>query len=389
MRVLIADHDDVARRWLVRQIESLGHTCLVATDGPSAWEVLAEHGVDVVLTEWALPGIDGAQLCRQLKARELPTYTYFALVTSYAHLDHLARALRSDIDDYWTKPFTPASLAARLLLAERTVATHRRVEALVRATQHFATEPEPAQLLDRLAEAAVAAVGGHAAAIYLRDVAGPGLAPVASTEPALLAAPIGPDHGGAVACAVRTETNAVKNDYQHANGTLPSLVDAGVTASVAVPLRRAGCIIGALKVVSHAPNAAFTALDVRTLEMLVSLASETLAAYDRARLTGVQLAVRTAQHELNNRLALTVGWAELLATDPALTPRLQALAVEAQRGAERAAQVVDQLRQLTRLEEIDWGAGVGSTIRLGEATGPLPNQAPASAPTPGAAWMMP
>ena len=92
----------------------------------------------------------------------------------------------------------------------------------------------------------------------------------------------------------------------------------------------------------------------------------------RARLEGVLLAVRTLEHELNNTLALTVGWAGLAAADPALPAALRPAVEEARRGAEAAVDIVQRLRQLTHIEEIQWGPNLHSTIDLSRASGGVP-----------------
>ena len=73
------------------------------------------------------------------------------------------------------------------------------------------------------------------------------------------------------------------------------------------------------------------------------VAREHVAGLERARLAGVQLAARTAQHELNNSLALTLGNAEMLAEHPDLPTDLRVLADQSLRGAQLAAEAVDRL----------------------------------------------
>jgi signal transduction histidine kinase len=92
-----------------------------------------------------------------------------------------------------------------------------------------------------------------------------------------------------------------------------------------------------------------------------------VAGLERARLAGVRLAARTAQHELNNSLALTLGNAEMLAEHPDLPTDLRVLADQSLRGAQLAADAVDRLVRVDRVRERDWGPLLGSTIDLGRA----------------------
>lgn len=83
------------------------------------------------------------------------------------------------------------------------------------------------------------------------------------------------------------------------------------------------------------------------------------------RLEGVLLAAHTAQHELNNRLALTAGYAELLERDPRLPPSLHMAASEALRGAQEAAAILTRLCNMTELREVAWGPSLAPTLDLG------------------------
>jgi PAS domain S-box-containing protein len=88
---------------------------------------------------------------------------------------------------------------------------------------------------------------------------------------------------------------------------------------------------------------------------------------DNARLEGALLAVRTMQHELNNQLLLTAGYAELISQDPALPERLRALAEHALHGATEAAAILARLDQLTEIRELNWGPRLEPTIDLDPA----------------------
>jgi DNA-binding response OmpR family regulator len=121
-------------------------------------------------------------------------------------------------------------------------------------------------------------------------------------------------------------------------------------------------------------------LDVDDLQLRL-IAAERVTAVHRqlaeaqraeGRLEGVMLATRTLEHELGNKLALTVGYAELLAASSDLPPALQQAAREALRGATEAFRLVEQLQQIKRIEETDWGPRVGPTIDIARSTAPCP-----------------
>jgi signal transduction histidine kinase len=92
-----------------------------------------------------------------------------------------------------------------------------------------------------------------------------------------------------------------------------------------------------------------------------------LAALERARLEGVLLAARTAQHELNNRLGVVLGYAEMLAEYPGLPESMAEVVSEIVSGTKDLAETVDQLRRVTRIREAPRPPLTGPTLNLTES----------------------
>jgi two-component system, cell cycle response regulator len=127
MRILIADDSPTPRLMLRRALEQLGHECLVASDGAEAWQLFQGSNVDVVVSDWMMPGMDGDELCRRVRADPDAPYAYFILHTSLEDLGHVIKGMQAGADDYLTKPFEPDQLATRLIAADRVTALHRRL----------------------------------------------------------------------------------------------------------------------------------------------------------------------------------------------------------------------------------------------------------------------
>ena len=85
MQILIADDDATSRLLLQAIVTKLGHECLVAEDGSSAWELLSSGGIDVLLTDWMMPGLDGPELCRRVRDEPSDSYVYIVLTTGLDH----------------------------------------------------------------------------------------------------------------------------------------------------------------------------------------------------------------------------------------------------------------------------------------------------------------
>jgi len=122
-RILIAEDDTVTRLILKHWIERWGYEIVVVENGSDAWEVLQkERPPEVVIVDWAMPGIDGIELCRRLRDKSRSYYHYILMVTASTDELDVVHALESGADDCIGKPFGEAELRARLLVASRILA---------------------------------------------------------------------------------------------------------------------------------------------------------------------------------------------------------------------------------------------------------------------------
>ena len=127
MRILIADDDSTSRLVLKAAASRLGHECLVAEDGSSAWDLLSTGEVDVLLTDWMMPGVDGPELCRRVRRELSGQYVYIVLITSLNQREQVMNGMTAGADDYLIKPIDPFNLQTRLIAAERVTALHRQL----------------------------------------------------------------------------------------------------------------------------------------------------------------------------------------------------------------------------------------------------------------------
>ncbi len=127
MRILIADDDATSRVVLKAIVARLGHECLVAKDGTSAWEQLSSEGVDVLLTDWMMPGVDGPELCARVRDELGDRYIYIVLITKLGHPEQVLEGMSAGADDYLIKPVDPFAVQTRLVAAERVISLHRQL----------------------------------------------------------------------------------------------------------------------------------------------------------------------------------------------------------------------------------------------------------------------
>lgn len=128
MRVLIAEDDAVSRSILRRSVERLGHECLMAADGEEAWRIYQSHAeTSVIISDWMMPGLDGLDLCRMVRANSKERYTYFIFLTALQEKKHLLAGLDAGADDYLSKPLDRDELQMRLISASRVTSLHHRL----------------------------------------------------------------------------------------------------------------------------------------------------------------------------------------------------------------------------------------------------------------------
>jgi len=120
MTILIADDDPVSCRLLDRLLRKWGYEVIAVNNGTEAWEVLqANDAPRVALLDWMMPGVDGLEICRRIRARSSQPYVYIMLLTANDKVGNLVEGLESGADDYLTKPFHPQELRARLRVGLR------------------------------------------------------------------------------------------------------------------------------------------------------------------------------------------------------------------------------------------------------------------------------
>ena len=126
MKVLVVEDGRTTRMMLRAAVEGLGHECLTAADGTEAWELFRAQGADVIISDWLMPGIEGPELCRLVRAHPGP-YTYFVLLTAFGDRSHAVEGMQAGADDYLPKTLEVGDLHLRLIAAQRVSDLHKRL----------------------------------------------------------------------------------------------------------------------------------------------------------------------------------------------------------------------------------------------------------------------
>ena len=127
--VLVVDDDDAQRMLACTMIEHLGYPVMEAEDGQQALDVMLHAPVSIVVSDWMMAGMDGIDLCRLVRERDLGRYVYFILVTGRTTRADLLQGMQAGADDFLTKPIDWPLLEARLRVAHRIVSLEQRLRA--------------------------------------------------------------------------------------------------------------------------------------------------------------------------------------------------------------------------------------------------------------------
>ena len=137
MKILLAEDSSVTRVLFEAIITEAGHNVTSVEDGHAAWDSFERERPPLVIIDWMMPGLDGIQLCRRIRASDGGQDTFVLLLTGRGTSEDVESALDAGVDDFVAKPVSTEVLRARVCIAERRIhqnAVRRATEeALARA----------------------------------------------------------------------------------------------------------------------------------------------------------------------------------------------------------------------------------------------------------------
>ena len=169
----MVDDERAIRRLLRLYLTDAGFTVAEAADGEAAIEQVRRGGIDLVLLDLMLPGMDGYEVCRRLREiRNVPVI----MVTARSDEAHRITGLELGADDYVVKPFSPVEVVARVKAVMRRVSAppdpHRVLRAgpaEIEPTGRRVTVGEREVDLTRLEFDLLAELAAHPRVVYTRE----------------------------------------------------------------------------------------------------------------------------------------------------------------------------------------------------------------------------
>lgn len=114
MEILIVEDEREIAEIIQECLDAEGFTCRVCHDGNTALRMYSEHQPDLIILDIRLPGMDGLEVCTQIRAKPAANDPYILMLTSRGEEIDRIIGLSTGADDYYLKPFSPRELVARV-----------------------------------------------------------------------------------------------------------------------------------------------------------------------------------------------------------------------------------------------------------------------------------
>ncbi|NRP13409.1 MULTISPECIES: PP2C family protein-serine/threonine phosphatase [unclassified Aliiroseovarius] len=138
--VLVVDDSRAQRMIVSSTLKRQGFTVVEAGSGEEALEKIATEDIDLILSDWMMPGMDGLELCQAFRAMERDKYGYFILLTSKSEKGAVAQGLDVGADDFLNKPVNAEELRARINAGGRIMSMERELQEKNRLVNATLTE---------------------------------------------------------------------------------------------------------------------------------------------------------------------------------------------------------------------------------------------------------
>lgn len=126
-RVIVVDDEESNRLILSTLLQRFGYQCLGAKDGLDAILQMDREPCEIAIMDWHMPGMDGIELIRLLRARPFKQPPYLVFTTGDPDPQILRAAFEAGADDFIRKPIESAELLARLHAARRVLGLEKRI----------------------------------------------------------------------------------------------------------------------------------------------------------------------------------------------------------------------------------------------------------------------
>ena len=134
-KVLVVDDERDIIELVSYNLEKEGFKVISAMDGEKALELVSSKEPEIIILDLMLPGIDGLDVCRELKRNDKTSSIPIIMLTAKGEESDIVIGLELGADDYITKPFSPRILVARVKAVLRRIETKEEEEKIIKIEQ--------------------------------------------------------------------------------------------------------------------------------------------------------------------------------------------------------------------------------------------------------------
>jgi two-component system chemotaxis response regulator CheY len=116
MKIITIDDSSTMRRIIKNTLSRIGYgsDVLEAEDGKQALDILSQNKVDLIITDWNMPNMDGLTFVKKIRSMHEWDDVPIIMVTTEAAKEDILEALKAGVNNYIVKPFTPEVLKEKI-----------------------------------------------------------------------------------------------------------------------------------------------------------------------------------------------------------------------------------------------------------------------------------
>lgn len=121
LKIIVAEDNLVQRLYLAKLIEKLGYDAVPVEGGNEALAMVRDTSIQIVISDYMMPDLNGIDLTRAIRALDLEHYVYVIMITGSESDEIRAEAIEAGVDDFLNKMRSPVMLNARIRAASRLI----------------------------------------------------------------------------------------------------------------------------------------------------------------------------------------------------------------------------------------------------------------------------
>lgn len=138
--VLVVDDDPASVNLIAKVVGAAGHEVVTAQDEMEGLQRVLQDGIQLIITDWMMPDMDGLELCRAIRAHEGVSFAYVIVLTASTDEGRIVEAFEAGADDFLSKPFNRRELLARLRGGLRIIRLQQDLDRRSREVHRFNAE---------------------------------------------------------------------------------------------------------------------------------------------------------------------------------------------------------------------------------------------------------